>query len=229
MKKWMLIIITVSALFVNQSLAQVKDGTYVNGSYSSIKITTKNSQQQFVMEVIGANGHMCDAEGIIKGDKGFVTDDSEATPCELSFKANGSRLNIETQNEVCRNYCGARASLDGEYRMPPKLCEAKSITQQRSQFKIAYDAKQYEKAENILNRLLTQCDFYLYFEEKDSIKNDLALTLYHQNKADLCLEILKETIALDSDAYLPPADQMTYEKTEKAILFNYGLCQKKQR
>jgi len=107
------------------------------------------------------------------------------------------------------------------------LCEAQSITQQRSQFKIAYDAKQYDKAENILNRLLTQCDFYLYFEEKDSIRNDLALTLYHQNKADLCLEVLKPTIALDSGVSLAPTDQITYEKTEKAILFNHGLCQKK--
>lgn len=229
MRKFGLVMITVSILFLNPSLAQIKDGTYMNGSDSGIKITTKNSQQQFVMEVVGTNAHMCNAEGIIKGDKGFVTDDSEEIPCELSFKVNGTALNVEAQNEVCRNYCGARAYLDGEYRIPPKLCEAKSITQQRSQFKIAYDAKQYEKAENILNRVLTQCDFYLYFEEKDSIRNDLALTLYHQNKIDLCLETLKQTIALSSNNYLAPVDQMTYEKTEKAIVFNYGLCQKKQR
>lgn len=227
--KTMMIVITLSA---SLGFTQIQNGVYQdNGGSVNIKSSDVAGQQNFVIDTVGANGHMCYAEGIIKNGKGYVAnDDDSEEQCILDFKNKQNVLNIEIDEkyqEACSAYCGARAYLGGEFRVPPKLCSKKNVVKERNLFKKYYDQKMFDQAEKTLNNLLEECDFYFDFITKDYIRNDLALTLYHQNKPDLCLEVLNKTIALDENVYLPPADEISYEKINKAILFNARLCSKK--
>lgn len=227
--KAIMIAISIGANF---GFAQIQNGVYQDNSGSvNIKNSNIAGQQNFVIDTVGANGHMCYAEGIIKKDKGYVDNDDSEEQCILDFKSKQNVLSIEIgekYQEACSAYCGARAYLGGNFRMPPKFCSTQNIIRERNLFKKYYDQKMLDQAEITLNKLLTQCDFYLDFTTKDSIRNDLALTLYHQNKHDLCLEILSNTIALARDEFqsLPPVDEISYEKINKAILFNAQLCLK---
>lgn len=215
------------SLFSSNAFASVLDGTYIGvGSSSDIVIETNEvGQQRFTINVLSA-GHVCiDVAGTIKGNQGFVDDEEELGQCLLSFNQNSHILNVGIDTyEECRSYCGMRATLEGSFRIPPQACTLKAVTEQRSAFKKLYDQKQYQDAENILNKLLNQCDFYLDFVLRDSIRSDLVLALYHQQQPELCIEVLSSTVALDQNVYLPPMEQELYEDTERSIRFNWELC-----
>lgn len=219
----------VSCFFFFSSIASssVLDGTYIGaGSESEVVIETEpEGEQRFLMNII-SGGHVCmDVAGTIKGDQGFVDDEEELGQCALTFRQSSHILNVSVDTyEECRLYCGMRATLEGTFRIPPQSCTLNAIAAQRSEFKKLYDQKEYKYAENILNRVLNQCDFYLDFVQRDSIRNDLALTLYHQDEPELCIEVLSSTVALDQNVYLPPMEQDAYADTESAIRFNWGLC-----
>lgn len=232
MKKFFTIMTSLLALTVLMpASAQIADGVYMgSGNQSDLEIKTINGLQRFTMNVLGANGHMClDVEGSIKGLKGFVDEsDSSAQQCELNLTTKGHIVNVDVSSyEACAQHCGMRASLSGSYRIVPPTCTTKSITAQRNAFKKLYDQKLYKEAESILNKALAQCDFYLDFHQKDSIRNDLALALYHQQQPQLCREVLSQTVALDEYISLPPLESGMYEKLEKAIQYNWELCRTK--
>lgn len=240
MQKWpYLVSLLLITLLPNWGYAQLPVGKYVgNNGGSTLTITEKRHRQYFEVDILGANGHSCYADGYIRdadmsGDNkqiGVVIDEDTSDQCLLSFKMQGHQLRLdvlsEQYSEACQQYCGARAFLFGQFKIPPTYCTHNNIQKERNRFKQFYDQKRYADAENILNKVLTQCDFYLDFTLKDSIRSDLALTLYHQQKPELCLEVLAPTIALNEEVYLPPSDAETYATTEKGILFNYNLCQK---
>ncbi|UNM95543.1 hypothetical protein MMG00_09950 [Ignatzschineria rhizosphaerae] len=229
MNRYLFKVFIFFSIFISSfSFSQVVDGRYLGaGSESDVIIETNDiGQQRFLMNILGGNGHVCfDVAGTIKGNQGLVDDEEELGQCELTFTQKGHILdvNIETYEE-CRQYCGMRATLEGSYRIPPQACTLNAIALQRQEFQALYDQKQYKDAENILNKLLNQCNFYLDFVAYDAIRNDLALTLYHQDAPELCIEVLTSTIAVDQNAYLPPMEQELYEEIEKAILFNWELC-----
>lgn len=217
------------SFFAFTASASVRDGHYVGvGTQSDILVeTNEKGEQRFLMNVL-RSGHMCmDVAGTITGNQGLVDDEEELGlgVCELSFQQNHHILNIGIKDyEGCRQYCGMRASLDGSYRIPPPICTLEAITASRHEFKARYDQQQYLEAEAILNQILTRCDFYLDFVLHDSLRNDLALALYQQGDAELCLEVLSGTVALDQDLYLPLVEREIYEETESAIRQSWRLC-----
>lgn len=228
MKTLFSIVITLGlSLLSPNAFSGVLDGTYLGvGSESEVVIETNDQgNQRFSMNVL-SGGHVCmDVTGSITENQGLVDDEEELGQCRLSFHQNNHILNVGIETyEECRQYCGMRATLEGSYRIPPQPCTSGAIAMQRQRFQSLYDQKQYQEAENILNKLLNQCDFYFDFVARDAIRNDLALTLYHQGQPGLCIEVLSSTVALDQNLYLPLTEQEMYEDTEKAIRFNWELC-----
>lgn len=209
------------------AFSTILEGTYLGAGSESEVVIERNDQgaQRFLMNILNS-GHVCiDVAGSIIENQGIVDDEEDLGQCRLSFSQNNHILNVGIETyEECHQYCGMRASLEGSYRIPPQLCTLEEIAVQRDEFKQLYDQRQYKDAESRLNKLLSQCDFYLDFVLRDSIRNDLALTLYHQNQPELCIEVLSSTVALDQNVYLPLMEQEMYEDTERAIRFNWGLC-----
>lgn len=230
MQKWLFLIFSLlSPLLANTLYAQIPNGEYIGNG--AVTITETPQHQYFEIMILGGNGHSCYAEGYLNQQQiGVVMGENPIDQCLLKFDVQGNRLTLDTLSddyiEACQQYCGVRASLYGEFRIPPTDCRSRNIQKERNRFKQLYDQKQYVEGENILNKVLTQCDFYLDFTQKDSIRSDLALALYHQKKSYLCLEVLNDTLALKKDFYLPPSDAENYARIQKSILFNYNLCQK---
>lgn len=228
MNRYLFKVFIFFSIFISSfSFSQVIDGTYIGvGSESEVIVKTNTKgEQRFLINIL-SGGHVCiDVAGTIKGNQGFVDDEEELGQCLLSFHQNSHILNVGVDTyEECRTYCGMRATLEGSFRIPPQACALKAVAEQRRTFKKLYDQKQYQDAENILNKLLNQCDFYLDFVLRDSIRSDLAVTLYHQQQPELCIEVLSSTVALDQNVYLPPIEQELYEDTERSIRFNWELC-----
>jgi hypothetical protein len=96
---------------------------------------------------------------------------------------------------TCRDYCGRRASFDGKYRIPPASCTASGRQAQRDKFLLLYRAHRYAEAENVLGTLTSQCTDFMNWIEIDQVRNDRALSQYHNGEYSQCVETLNTTIA----------------------------------
>lgn len=141
MQKWpFLVSLLLITLLPHWGYAQLPVGKYVgNNDNSTLTITEKRHQQYFEVDILGANGHSCYADGYIKGTDmsnnseqiGVVIDEDTPDQCLLSFKMQGNQLRLdilsEQYSEACQQYCGARAFLFGEFKIPPAYCTNSNI------------------------------------------------------------------------------------------------------
>lgn len=90
--------------------------------WGGLQVSDKGGARHFEILAVGANGHTCSLEGTLQGDKAEVRDASD-TPCKLAFKpvAGGFSIAALTQDS-CRDYCGMRASFEGDYLKLPAGC-----------------------------------------------------------------------------------------------------------
>ena len=159
----------------------------------------------------------------------FLEGDKEA--CRVSFVQTGPhRIDVKSQNDTCRGFCGMRAFFDGPYQIPPKGCTEAAIKKRRNEFLHAYQRKEYAEAEAILTPLLEGCGDFIDWIEEDELRNEIALAQYHQGNPQACLSTLSKTMASgaagEEELTLPPLDREAYLPTAKKIWFNKGLCEK---
>ena len=147
----------------------------------------------------------------------------------MKFDASAKGIGVSS-NEACRTYCGMRAQFDGMYFKPAPGCSSDERSSTRDAFKASYAKKDYAAARAKLEPLLTQCAALLSWLEKPSIRNDLAVTLYHLHDRAACLSVL-EPLADDAsktdDAIrenYPPTDADDYLPLVKAARTNLKLC-----
>jgi hypothetical protein len=211
-------------------------GTYqTEGDWGSMTI----KDGTFEIGSIGANAHVCDLSGKIKGNKGYA--DSEygdnAKPednCVIDFEPvpNGVKLSSKTE-DACHQFCGARAGFLGTYYQPPKDCTAERRKAARADFQRMYDAKDYRHAYTALDAHFKRCGKFMHWMVKDEVRNDLAITQYHLGHKDTCLQILQQTTAAkytnEDDLALPPADHDAYLPTAQATWFNMKKCSKQDK
>ncbi len=186
----------------------------------------------FRIFTVGANAHMCELSGQVKGDKGYtdVEEGSQEPQCVISFKTAPNGYSVSTQTEdACRDFCGARAGFEGDYLLPPAGCKLAERAQRRANFQSQYDAKDYRRAYETLDAFYKQCGNFLHWMTLDDVRNDLAVTLHHLGRDDACLATLKEnTVGTESGEVLslPPADQEAFQPIAKATWYNLKLCGK---
>ncbi|HRY04880.1 MAG TPA: hypothetical protein P5256_17235, partial [Beijerinckiaceae bacterium] len=135
-----------------------------------------------------------------------------------------------TTPETCRNYCGARAYFEGLYLKPAPGCADGAREAMNKSFKTAYGAKDYAKAHALLAPVLQKCARTLGPMETASIRNDLAITLYHLGRKAECRKVLapmaEDAARKDDDlmADYPPSDWDAYKPLIKAARTNLALC-----
>ncbi|HEY4370997.1 MAG TPA: hypothetical protein VGN52_03585 [Burkholderiales bacterium] len=185
--------------------------------------------QKFTLEANGANGHTCGVDGEIRGRQARVPAEEGQPACVIDFKAKGDDFDV-TGSDTCRFFCGARATIDGPYLKPAAGCRSAEIKKTRAQFKQAYDRKDYAGARTLLTPLLANCNKTMGDFEDSSIRNDLAVTLYHLNDLAACrqvLESMRELAGMDDQALAdnyPPSDAETYRPLARAARTNLRLC-----
>ncbi|SFP23210.1 hypothetical protein [Ralstonia sp. NFACC01] len=198
---------------------------YILGGSASGTMTVKGSS--FNITTIGGNCHTCAIEGTFRGRVGVDKDEST---CRIAVSGNKDALKLDSSAtaEACRGFCGMRAMFDGDYRRAPAACTDRQRQARIGQAHKQYAAKDYDAARTTLRSLLSECDLFMDWIERDKARSDLAVTEYHRGDNAQCLAVLSETIAVkaqkDASLFLPPCDADNYASTSKAILYNQGLC-----
>lgn len=213
----------------------INPGSYLaEGGWGSLEIKPgKAGKFPFVLDTLGSNFHMCNAEGEISGTQAVLPDgDAEGKHCVLQFSWKNGAVTVST-NDQCRYYCGARASLDGEYFSAPSACTGNRPRTARKQFKALYDQKKYPQAAEKLQVVLQQCDKFLGKFEAGWLRNDLALAQFKMQLPEQCLQTLQplreEAGKTDEQIteHYAPAEIETYLPIVKATRTNLKLCSKK--
>jgi hypothetical protein len=205
----------------------VRAGSYENPN-GNLVVTGGAESLKFKIDAFGANGHTCSLDGDIHDNQAKLEGDE--APCIVKFDASANGIGVSS-NEACRTYCGMRAQFDGMYFKPEPGCASDDRSRTRDAFKTIYAKKDYAAARGKLEPVLTQCAALLSWLEKASIRNDLAVTLYHLPDRTGCLSVL-EPLAADAaktdDAIrenYPPTDADDYLPLVKAARTNLKLCQ----
>ncbi len=216
----------------------VQPGTYVRvGDAETIATGTMTVRKgpnglTFEIESMGGNCHICSVSGSIEGLAGKGGDSDPL--CAIAFvPESAGGISVQpAESEGCRAYCGARASFDGTYRIPPEGCTGAKQQERRNAFLRLYRARKFAEARPILENLTSQCAAYINWIQIDSDRNDLALAQLHSGDAPACLATLKQTRAAqyDNEAALkdsfPPCDFDNYIKVARASWYNKALCEK---
>ncbi|ATF35093.1 hypothetical protein CO709_17870 [Burkholderia thailandensis] len=200
---------------------------YVEGGSAHGVLTVKGNA--FNIETIGGNCHTCALSGTFDGRVGIARDGDNV--CRIAVSGGHGVVRLDTSgSDACRDFCGMRASFDGEYRRPSAACadRARSVRTERSHKQ--YAAHDYDGARATLKSLLAECSGFMDWIELDRAKSDLALTEYHRGDRAQCVAVLSDTLAYraqqdHSEAFgLPPCDADNYKPTGDAILHNLALC-----
>ena len=185
------------------------------------------------LSTLGANGHTCSLDGGLKGwtiQSGSGGDPNDL--CVIGVKRiapDGLRL-TPADGDACRAYCGARATMDGDFYLPPKGCADAERDATRKAFKALYDSKRYAEALAKLAPLPKRCEAQIGWLEMDWILNDLALTHYRAGDPASCLADLKpmakDIASTDDDLrdVYPPSDFESVYPAIKAARANAKLC-----
>lgn len=209
-------------------------GKYVtHGAWGELRITEpKSARQDFAIETLGGNGHICSLQGHVRDGKGIASD-GHPPGCVIDFKVNVSSIEVsDPGTDACRQYCGMRGRFDGTYYVPIEACKPAQQTRSRTEFLNRYRAKNYAPALALLTGFYTQCKDFLHWVVIDQVRNDLAITQFHLGKYGDCLETLAGTHAgpyankaqMQEKSLLPPTDFDNYIRTAEQIWHNQKLC-----
>jgi hypothetical protein len=136
----------------------------------------RQDQSLFKIETIGANCHTCDVSGVIQNGVGRSDAAYGEAQCRIAFAIHGTSIEVTPiTEEACRGYCGARASFEGAYSIPPADCTKDAQQAERDKSLRLYRAHRYASAANLLRALTVQCSNFINWIEADRIRNDLAL------------------------------------------------------
>lgn len=225
MRRWFLIAPIAFAPTVYAADA-VRAGNYENPN-GNLFVSGSADSLKFKVDAFGANGHTCSLEGDIHDNQAKL--DGEEGMCVVTFDASVKGIDVHG-TDPCRFYCGMRARFDGMYFKPAAGCSSDERSRTHDAFKSSYAKKDYAAARAQLEPVLSQCASLLSWLETASIRNDLAVTLYHLHDRTACLSTL-DPLAADaakSDAGIrenfPPTDADDYLPLVKAARTNLKLC-----
>ncbi len=223
--RW-LVALCVAMSFSVHAAESLRAGNYENPN-GNLVVTGPAGALKFKIDAFGANGHTCSLDGDVHDNQ--ATLDGDESSCVVKFDASAKGVDVSS-NESCRTYCGMRAHFDGMYFKPALGCTSDDRSRTRDAFKASYAKKDYAAARGKLEPILSQCSSLLSWLETASIRNDLAVTLYHLQDRAACLSVL-DPLAADAaktdDAIredYPPTDADDYLPLVKAARTNLKLC-----
>jgi len=168
------------------------------GKYESrngdLSVTVEGNKTLFEIDSIGSNGHTCGLQGEINA--GAAQLEGSDGPCIVTFRAADHGIDVSA-NAACRYWCGARAMFEGNFLEPDAPCANKARSKVRKAFQAAYDRKDFSAARAALDPLVTNCAGEMPWMENLSLRNDLAVSLFHLRERRACLTAL-EPLAEDA-------------------------------
>ena len=210
----------------------IRPGEYIaEGGWGTLTVTRNNrARLSFEISTIGDNAHTCNLSGDIRNDQAVLVEDNKDKPCIVTFESTEKGVNVSSNGEACRYYCGMRASFDFPYLKPQPECESSAIQKARNEFKQLYDKKGYSRARARLEPVLKNCSALIHWADMGWIRNDLAITQYKLGDYEGCLNTLRSLKgnAGKTDKELreeySPSDADNAISIAKATRTNLGLC-----
>lgn len=207
-------------------------GVYeTHGGWGTLTVTRPAiGTTRFAIESMGANGHSCSLDGEIRGTAGVTAAQGQPGACAIEFQVRDGAIEVRTDGGACHQYCGARASFNDTYWLPPPGCQPDQRKARRAAFLKAYRAKNYALAHTQLQPLLDQCAQFFHWIEIDQVRNDLGITLRHLGQSAQCRKVLGQNRAAayankeELRSSLSPVDFDNYLATAQATWHNLGLC-----
>lgn len=209
-------------------------GLYItDGGWGQLKLQAQGGNLAFKIDTVGANAHVCEVEGVLKGQNISMTlplDGAPGPACELRLQPLGTRVTVSHNGvQACLSYCGARARFDGDYFIVPQGCAPAEQNGRRQRFRVLFDSQNYVDALKEIQTLLTQCGKQLGSPLIDWVRNDLALTQYKLGDKAACLTTLKTVtvFGLSNDAVrdkYPPTEAENLLGVARATRTNLRLC-----
>ncbi|WP_295976227.1 hypothetical protein [uncultured Xanthomonas sp.] len=221
------------ALACGAGAAPPTPGVYLADGGDRLDVARDADGLGFSLDVTGANGHTCALDGTLQGELGFTRahDDDPASLCRTRLHAEGDAIRVEALTpDTCRDYCGARAWFEGDYRRAAPACVPEAAEATRARFLRQYQAKDYANAERTLAALLDGCGKTLFWLDAAQVRTDLALTQYHLGDRASCLRTLAPVLeragsgAEDVRNSLPPSDADGFLPIARAAWHNAALC-----
>ena len=187
----------------------------------------------FSIETVGANGHSCSLEGEVRNGSATLEGLDEGEPCIVTLAAVEGGVEVGSESDACRIFCGARAGFTGTYLRLPVSCSPKVVAATRKTFKQLYDARKFTAARAKLEPLLESCDSFLDTWTTGRIRNDLAVTLHKLGDLEGCravLEPLREDAEMTDQELrenYPPSDAESLMPIVRATRTNLRLCRER--
>jgi hypothetical protein len=186
----------------------------------------------FNIEAMGGNAHSCGLDGEIRIGRATLEAMDKDKPCIVTFTAKADGIDVDSVDpQICRYYCGMRASFEGRYLKVAAGCGPTAVRATRKEFKTLYDRKEFAAARAKLEPLFTNCAKTLDWLETGWIRNDLALTQHRVGDNAACLKTLQPLAkdAAKSDAQIrddmvAPTDVDNWLPVVKAARTNLRLC-----
>lgn len=224
----------LAALAMSAALAgELLPGDYgMPGGSGLLAIRDTGGVRRFVIDTVGANGHVCHLEGRLENARALP--DGGDGACAIVLAGSGDRVEVRAEGEGCRYYCGMRAGFAGSYVRMRSDCLPGARERRNEAFRSAYRARRYDQALGLLERTERECGRFFGWAEQDAFANDKAITLYHLGRHAQCLDVLRGTRAavahdeasLDEAIMLPPSDRELYLPIARSTWHNLALCRR---
>ena len=233
MKQNYLYSFTLSLVMLTSMPAISQEQTLEKGEYLTetgsgrLIISGQKNKLFFSISTVGANGHVCDLSGEIRGNRAVLPEDEHVEPvCAIKFDKKGDVISVLPSDSCHDLYCGMRAYFGGNYFQPNKGCSSMEQGNRYEAFKALYDKRSYALALKESQTLLNDCKKFTDWIGKDNLKNDIAITQYHLADKAGCLSTLKSIGADSLEANLPPMETEIAASIVKAKNINLKLCKK---
>ena len=186
----------------------------------------------FQIEAMGGNAHSCGLDGEIRNGRAVLEGMDKDKPCVVTFTAKADGIAVDSVDaQICRYYCGMRASFEGLYLKAAPGCAPAALRATRKEFKALYERKDFSAARAKLESAFNNCAKTLDWLETGWIRNDLAITQFRLGDTAGCLRTL-EPLAKDAaksdvqirDEIVAPTDVDNWLPVVSAARTNLKLC-----
>lgn len=187
---------------------------------------------KFQLEAMGGNAHSCSLKGEIRNGRATLDAMDKDKPCVVTFAAKADSVAVDSVDaQICRYFCGMRASFEGLYLKAAPGCTPSALRATRKEFKALYDRKDYAAARARLEPVFNNCAKSIDWLDTGWIRNDLALAQLRAGDAAACLRTL-EPLAKDAaksdaqirDEMVAPTDIENWMPVVRAARTNLKLC-----